>query len=324
MTTSSKKHQTSRLNKLRSILYNNQKRTVLGRGCLAWAQIALFYCVFYAFLAAFFAGMLFVVRLLTPIDRPLYFMGESAMASIYALNPGVGFRPQPDVQSESITFAKSSNQSGPLSYIPYVQDIDNYLNQFYQSSDDKTEKCANGESPSESQKSCIFEMDASGECTSANKYGYPQGRPCVLVKLNRLYGWKSGGMPRCPEEDEIGDGKGNLGTGGDIRIKCAGETAADRDNIQSIQYFSYSGKSGDCGSLPNSPSFYPFLSQKDYQTPYVFVQFDTTPNTIVSILCRAYGDNIDNGSKLPMRGMTRFKVFQQSEKSVGSAKTEEL
>jgi sodium/potassium-transporting ATPase subunit beta len=29
-----------------------------------------------------------------------------------------------------------------------------------------------------------------GDCTLDNNYGYREGKPCILIKLNRIYGWK--------------------------------------------------------------------------------------------------------------------------------------
>ena len=28
-----------------------------------------------------------------------------------------------------------------------------------------------------------------GDCTLENNYGYKEGKPCILLKLNRIYGW---------------------------------------------------------------------------------------------------------------------------------------
>ena len=38
-----------------------------------------------------------------------------------------------------------------------------------------------------------------GNCNSNNSYGYKDGRPCVLIKLNRIIGWK----PKPFEEDSL-------------------------------------------------------------------------------------------------------------------------
>ena len=29
-----------------------------------------------------------------------------------------------------------------------------------------------------------------GDCTKENNYGFEKGKPCILVKLNKIYGWK--------------------------------------------------------------------------------------------------------------------------------------
>lgn len=36
-------------------------------------------------------------------------------------------------------------------------------------------------------KACKFDIASElGQCNSANKYGYPEGKPCILIKLNRV------------------------------------------------------------------------------------------------------------------------------------------
>ena len=40
-----------------------------------------------------------------------------------------------------------------------------------------------------------------GNCNVNNSYGYKDGRPCVLIKLNRIIGWE----PKPYEEDFLPD-----------------------------------------------------------------------------------------------------------------------
>lgn len=37
---------------------------------------------------------------------------------------------------------------------------------------------------------CVVNLDQFGPCSQANGYGYPKGKPCIFLKLNKIYGWK--------------------------------------------------------------------------------------------------------------------------------------
>jgi hypothetical protein len=46
---------------------------------------------------------------------------------------------------------------------------------------------------------CLVKIATEG-CTVGNKFGYPDGQPCVLIKLNKIFGWE-------PEPFGMKDGK---------------------------------------------------------------------------------------------------------------------
>ena len=35
----------------------------------------------------------------------------------------------------------------------------------------------------------VYEKDVQGNCHRNNSYGFKEGRPCILIKLNRIIGW---------------------------------------------------------------------------------------------------------------------------------------
>jgi len=57
-----------------------------------------------------------------------------------------------------------------------------------------------------------------------------------------------------------------------------------------------------------SRKYFPYYVQKNYQAPFVWVQFDVTPNTLVNIECRALANNIEQ-ERQNKRGMTKFTLF---------------
>lgn len=39
------------------------------------------------------------------------------------------------------------------------------------------------------QDVCVVSLEQFGSCSQANGYGYPKGKPCIFLKLNKIYGW---------------------------------------------------------------------------------------------------------------------------------------
>lgn len=127
-------------------------------------------------------------------------------------------------------------------------------------------------------------------CTEDNSFGYQTNRPCVLVKLNKIISW----LPK-PADKAVG-------------IRCEGETSVDKDNLRSVIYHSEGALNNTAEGLLQ-PKYYPYLNQKGYRAPFVWAQFDITPNMLVNIECRAFAENIDNQDRLYRRGMTKFSLY---------------
>lgn len=128
------------------------------------------------------------------------------------------------------------------------------------------------------------------DCTEENSFGYRTNRPCILVKLNKIISWK-------PETEND-----------KVIIKCEGETSVDKDNVRNVTYHSENDKDNSMeGSL--AAKYFPFWGEKTYKAPFVWVQFDVQPNTLVNIECKAYAKNIDNSDRMNRRGQTKFNLF---------------
>jgi sodium/potassium-transporting ATPase subunit beta len=128
-------------------------------------------------------------------------------------------------------------------------------------------------------------------CTQENEFGYTTGQGCVLLKLNKIIGWKPKGK--------------------NVIIRCEGETSADRDNLKAIKYH-YDRK--DLDFIDNEGVLegrhYPFMGHRSYRAPFIFAQFDIPADTLVNIECRAYDlDKIDSKDRLNCRGMTKFSLY---------------
>lgn len=145
-------------------------------------------------------------------------------------------------------------------------------------------------------------------CSRENHYGYHTNStaPCVILKLNRIYGW----LPIYSSIPTL-RAKSNLtktnSTDKFVYVKCEGEHGADRDNIKEIDYYS-PYPSNKIGGIPFK--YFPYRNQPDYLSPLVFVHFkNVTNNMLLNVLCKAYAKNIDNKDRLNRRGMTHFQIY---------------
>lgn len=108
-------------------IWNSESREFLGRDGASWGKVSLFYAVFYACLGSFFVGMLAVFVHFMPRDKPTYY-GESSTMNSRGLNPGLGFRPQIDVEDHLIMFNPLIKESQSEGHLKYVRNLENFLN----------------------------------------------------------------------------------------------------------------------------------------------------------------------------------------------------
>ncbi|KAI0985847.1 hypothetical protein GJ496_001884 [Pomphorhynchus laevis] len=307
---------------LKTLNQTRQKRQFFGRDGPSWFFISLFYSSFYFLLALLLTIMALFVMITIPKDRPKYILGESTMAVLTPLNPGLGLRPRVGKSYDLIKFHVGDGDNETLSRQSYIESIVNFLRPYQ-----NTSTLRNCSEIPESQlplsgpyESCLFYLEPP-QCSELDEFGYENGEPCVLIKLNRIYGWTSDGASSCPTDDQKSDGKGSIKGPGNIRIKCQGETVTDVELIETIEYYSYNGNSQDCADIPNNKMYYPFRSQINYLSPYVWAKFNVKHNVLVSIICRAYAENIDSIQKMKMRGMLRFKLFIEDPNSAVNNRT---
>jgi sodium/potassium-transporting ATPase subunit beta len=277
-------------------LWNGEKKEFLGRSGASWAKIGLCYSIFYFCLASFFIGMLAVFFQIMPMDRPTYFAEESVMSRKGPLNPGLGFRPQIDVEDRMINFNPAVYEKG---YKQYTDNLRNFIEAKYQDQEGDLIDCVDGQDYAEELrkgKSCKYDYKkifAETNCTVENHFGYKTNKVCVLLKLNKIVDF----VPKDPENR--------------VTIKCEGVNAVDTDNLRVIKYHS----EGNLDNLEGgylSTKYYPFYGQKNYRAPFVFAEFDVAENVLINIRCKAYAANIDNKDNTSMRGQTSFTFFVET------------
>uniref|UniRef100_A0A803SQ08 Sodium/potassium-transporting ATPase subunit beta n=1 Tax=Anolis carolinensis TaxID=28377 RepID=A0A803SQ08_ANOCA len=162
----------------RHFIYNPNSGEFLGRTAKSWGLILLFYLVFYGFLAALFTFTMWVMLQTLSSDIPKY---RDRIAS-----PGLMISPKPE---NALEFSLNKNDS--RSYRSYVESLHKFLGAYNESKQTRNIPCPKGklfEQTSSNKSACQFSRTILGPCSGLKdeNYGYGQGTPCVVIKMNRV------------------------------------------------------------------------------------------------------------------------------------------
>lgn len=267
-------------NSFRKTVWNSEKKEFFGRTALSWAKILIFYFVFfYPFLLAFWYCMMLVLFQTLNYDAPKYRLEKSVIGLI----PALGYRPTPPMPPNSLktgVIKFDSNRSE--TFDDWISGLNTFLEPY--SKQDGAENCSMDKHTTR-KRICFVDVKADSEsCTKDSGFGYKQGKPCVLVKLNRIYDW----IPKSFSEDEIPTELKDLIKEGFekdlVYVTCVGETEADKDNVGEIVYLPKQG-------IPSY--YYPFTNQERYLSPFVFIKFRSIKRgVVVEVRCRAWFKNV--------------------------------
>ncbi|TNN10605.1 Sodium/potassium-transporting ATPase subunit beta-2 isoform 1 [Schistosoma japonicum] len=259
-------------------IYDSKNKTLFGRTLCSWTLCILFYLIYYACLATFFTCLLWLVLYCNvPENQP----ARTGMQSLLDFKPGLGFRPLLDVQKSLISYSSGDSQT----YLPYTQNMDAYLDTYIQVNakpDSQFASCEGKQGETKDvDKVCKFPLEKLGPCTSRDNFGYSKGSPCVLLKVNKVFGW----MPSI----------NNPSASNDILVSCSGQNPADEENIGALGYYPSVTISGKQYGVFSS-AYYPFLGQAGYLGPLVAVEFKS-PKKSVAILVKCTLSNVKNANK---------------------------
>lgn len=270
-------------------IFDPRKKTVLDRNCASWAKIGAFYLVFYLALAGVWTGFLFAFFSTIEDTQPRLQNWDS----LIKYNPGMGFRPQPDVEKTVIRF----EQGVETTYSEYTENLDLYLEPYAEAAQIESGlvDCADDDVNRDPSLPCKYPMyPMLGEkCTSALDYGFDEGRPCVLLKMNKLFNWT-------PDPFDNGTAPIEGVRDGFIKVTCEGTEDADKDNIGKMEFWPSAGFDA---------SYFPYKNQKGYLQPLVMVQFqEPRPGTLIQVICKVWAKNIYH-DKNDRAGSVRFEIL---------------
>ncbi|XP_060768405.1 sodium/potassium-transporting ATPase subunit beta-2b [Neoarius graeffei] len=283
----------------KEFFWNPRTREFCGRTASSWGLIFLFYVAFYIFLAGLFSATIYVLLLTLDDNKPVY---QDRLAT-----PGMMIRPiGHDLE---ILYTKENTES----WESHVQALNSFLSNYNDSVQEQNNVACMPDKyfvqeDSDSVKnipkrSCQFKRSMLENCSgiSDRYYGYSDGKPCIIVKLNKVIGMlpgKGGPAPAVScgpkkykiNQDEWGD---------------------DSDKIGDMAYFPPNGTF--------NPMYYPYYGKKaqvNYSQPLVAVKFlNITLNTDVNVECKITASNIQtNSDRDKFAGRVSFKLRVNSRK----------
>lgn len=252
-------------------IYNPNTGEFVGRTASSWGLILLFYLVFYGFLAGMFTLTMWAMLQTLDDNFPKY---NDRVAS-----PGLVIRPS----SMEIVY----NRSDPLQYREFVEHLEALLQQYNDTEQVKNELCLAGQyyeqDGSDQKKVCQFRRSSLGFCSGLidSSYGYREGRPCIIVKMNRIIGLKPTGDPfiNCTAKGES------------LQVQYyPQEGRIDR------MYFPYYGKKAHVGYVQPLVGVKLMLRKEDYSNELM-------------VECRVEGSDLKNNDERDkFLGRVSFKV----------------
>ncbi|XP_004685820.1 PREDICTED: protein ATP1B4 isoform X2 [Condylura cristata] len=242
-------------------LWDPEKRMSLARTGL----ILVIYFFFYASLAAVITLCMYTLFLTISPYLPTF--------TERVKPPGVMIRPF----AHSLNF--NFNVSEPDTWQHYVISLNGFLQGYNDSlQEEMNVDCPPGQyfiqdgDEDEDKKACQFKRSFLKNCSGLEDptFGYSTGQPCILLKMNRIVGFR-------PEH------------GDPVTVSCKVQRG-DENDIRSIKYY------------PESASFdlryYPYygkLTHVNYTSPLVAMHFtDVVKNQAVPVQCQLKGKGIVN------------------------------
>ncbi|XP_026839406.1 sodium/potassium-transporting ATPase subunit beta-2 [Drosophila erecta] len=212
--------------------------------------------------------------------------------------------PEANVESTLVWYESSKKDN----YKYWVDETSRFLKS-YQDLEKQNQVNCSFEHPPQDDKVCGIDFSSFSPCTADNNFGYHVARPCIFLKLNKIYNWipeiynDSKTLPdHMPEElkqhikekQSLRPNETNV-----VWVSCEGENPADVENIKARDYYPRMG----------FPRYYfPFKNIQGYIPPIVAVQFTVETGVLINIECKAWARNI-NHDRSDRRGSVHFELM---------------
>ncbi|XP_032411901.1 sodium/potassium-transporting ATPase subunit beta-1b [Xiphophorus hellerii] len=286
----------------KEFLWNSEKGELLGRTGGSWFKVALFYVIFFGILAGIFVGTIQAMLMTLSENKPTW---QDRVAP-----PGLSHTPR--VDKAEVFFSVRESET----YLPYVKAMRDFVKLYddnIQTNNMLFEDC--GDQPADYKhrgdlesdmggvKACRFPRTLLGPCSGIedNDFGFKDGKPCLIVKLNRIVNFR----PRPPSNnDSIPEEAKPKVQANIIPLYCTNKREEDADKIGEIKYYGI----GEGFPL----QYYPYYGKRhhpQYLQPLVALQFtNLTRNTELRIECKVFGENLYYNEKDRYQGRFDIKI----------------
>ena len=312
-----------------AVAYMEDPKSNPGRLSIAWTawKNLVYMLLFAAALCSFFGLCLWVFY--QTLDN--YTPKLTTTSSFIGTNPGLGYRPmkqESDPYSSLIWFRHGAGGN----WKDLKNNLDAFLEEYepgyWANAGASQTKCQMDRPPLNKDEACEFNKEwlsdqgSDIKCISEEHYGYYHGKPCILLKLNRIYGWmpvpyfnvtrveEHPTMPKdlrhhirktwednCRGRPEVEQRCPQLNM---VWLHCDGETDPDKESIGSVSYTPWRG-------FP--AYFFPYWNQLGYLQPIVMVQLkNPMPGVLINIQCTAWADFIEHDGQ-KMRGSVHIEFL---------------
>ncbi|XP_078514203.1 potassium-transporting ATPase subunit beta [Lissotriton helveticus] len=278
-----KKTCSQRMENFGRFIWNSDTGELMGRTLIKWVYISLYYVAFYVVVIGLFALSIFsLMKTLDPYV-PDY---QDRLSS-----PGVTIRPFHYVEEDISICINTSDSDSWGSYKKSLQKFLAAYNSTVQAAQNvncssHTKIKALLSTPgSKTMRACQFTTEMLGECSGEEdeNYGFHDGKPCFVIKMNRIIGFVPGNTTA-------------------PYVNCTSKNSAA---LGPVQYFPNGGNF--------SFDYFPYYGKKaqpNYTNPLVAVKFlDVQRNTKIPVVCKIVGTRISTDNPHdPYEGKVEFTL----------------
>ncbi|KAJ9592195.1 hypothetical protein L9F63_001311 [Diploptera punctata] len=237
-------------------------------------------------------------------DGPKWYKEESLIGT----SPGLGYRPMNKYNEESsliwYNIAIENNHKN------WTEALDEFLKDYKIKANGPNVVECNYKKKAGKGQVCKVDVDEWDPCISSKLYGYPNGTPCVFIKLNKILKWEAdyyddpndlpAKMPSELRKYIRGMNKTDSEKMKTVWVNCDGVHPSDRENIGEIEYLPHRGFAG---------FYYPFEKVDNYISPLIALHFKSiTKGAVVKVECRAWAKNIEHDRRDRV-GMVHFELL---------------